>query len=140
MKHGNVVYIAHDLDRQYHEQGARVHRDLFINALSLLRKNPLVTVGMPSSGRMNLLHQPEYNRFVVHLLYSTPIQRGAVSVIEDLVPLYDTPVEVKLGKEIKRAYQVPSGETIRMVKNGDKIKLVIPEFTCHTAIVLEYEN
>jgi len=138
IRHGNVVYIAHDLDRQYHEHGARVHRDLFINSLNLLRKNPLVEVEMPSSGRMNLLHQPEYNRYVVHLLYSTPIQRGEVSVIEDLVPLYDVPVTLNLGKKIVRATQVPSGVKLPMKKIGDRIELLIPEFTCHTAIVLEY--
>ncbi len=138
IRHGNVVYMAHDLDRQYYLHGARVHRDLFINALSLLRKNPLVETKMPSSGRINLLHQPEHNRYVVHLLYATPIQRGEVSVIEDLVPLYNVPVEVNLGKEIKRAYQIPSGEALKMVKRGGRIKMVIPEFTCHTAIVLEY--
>ncbi len=138
IRHGSVVYIAHDLDRQYHEQGARMHRDLFINALELLRKNPMVETEMPSSGRINLLHQPESDRYVVHFLYSTPIQRGEVSVIEDLVPLYNVPLKVSLGKEIKRAYQIPSGEALKMVKRGDLLEMVIPEFTCHTAIVLEY--
>lgn len=139
IRHGNVIYMAHDLDRLYHTHGARVHRDLFINALSLLRQNPLVQVEMPSSGRMNLLHQPEYNRYVVHLLYSTPIQRGEVSVIEDFVPLYHIPLEVNLGKKIKRAYQVPSGISIPMKKKGDRLELIVPELTCHTAIVFEYD-
>jgi len=93
---------------------------------------------MPSSGRMNLLHQPEHNRYVVHLLYATPIQRGAVSVIEDLVPLDDTRVQVDLNETVKRAYLVPSGESLKIYKQGDKIELVVPEFTCHTALVLEY--
>jgi len=139
IRHDNVVYIAHELDRLYHQHGARVHRDLFINALNLLRKNPLVRVEMPSSGRMNLLHQPEYKRFVVHLLYSTPIQRGEVSVIEDFVPLHNVPLEVNLGKKIKRAYRIPSGESISIKRQGDKVELLIEEFTCHTAIVLEYD-
>jgi len=138
IRNGNVVYVAHDLDRQYHEQGARVHRDLFFNALQQLRTRPLVEAEMPSSGRMNLLHQPESNRFVVHLLYSTPIQRGAVSVIEDLVPLLDTRVRIRLDQDIVRAYQIPSGKEVDLVRTGDQLEMVIPEFTCHTAIVLEY--
>ncbi len=138
IRYGNVVYIAHELDRQYHEQGARVHRDLFINALNLLRTEPLVSAEMPSSGRINLLHQPDQNRYVVHFLYATPIQRGAVSVIEDLVPLYNTRVQVHFEEAIKKAYLVPSGESLQMKKQGDRIELLIPEFTCHTALVLEY--
>lgn len=135
---GNVIYMAHDLDRQYYEQGARLHRDLFINTLNLLRTEPLVTAEMPSSGRMNLLHQPEHNRYVVHLLYASPLQRGAVSVIEDLVPLYNTRVQVDLKEAVRKAYLVPSGESLKMSKKGNKIELVVPEFTCHTALVLEY--
>ena len=138
IRHGNVVYVAHDLDRLYHEQGARVHRDLFYNALQLLRTRPLVSADMPSAGRMNLLHQPVHNRYVVHLLYASPIQRGAVSVIEDLLPLYNTRVEVDFEEKIQRAYLVPSGESIAMERKGDKTELIIPEFTCHTALVLEY--
>jgi len=138
IKHGNVVYVAHDLDRLYHEQGARVHRDLFYNALQLLRTRPLVSADMPSAGRMNLLHQPEHNRYVVHLLYASPIQRGAVSVIEDLLPIYNTRVEVSFKEKIQRAYLIPSGESVSMERKGDEIELIIPEFTCHTALVLEY--
>jgi len=138
IRKGNVIFLAHDLDRQYQKQGARVHRDLFINSLNLLRTKPLVTADMPSSGRMNLLHQPEHNRYVVHLLYATPIQRGAVSVIEDLVPLYNTRVQVDLNETFQRAYLVPSGESLKMHKVEDKIELIVPEFTCHTALVLEY--
>jgi hypothetical protein len=139
IRKNNVIFIAHDLDRQYHAQGARMHRELFYNALSLLRENPLVTTQLPSAGRLNLLHQPVQKRYVVHLLYASPHQRGAVSVIEDLVPLYNIPVTVSLEEKILRAYLVPSGENLRMKKNGKSIELVIPEFTLHTAVVLEYE-
>jgi len=138
IKHENVVYVAHELDKQYHEEGARVHRDLFYNALNQLRSRPLVEADMPSSGRMNLLHQSEANRYVVHLLYASPIQRGAVSVIEDLVPLHDTRLRVNFEEKILRAYQVPSGEAVELKQKGDYLEMIIPEFTCHTAIVFEY--
>ena len=138
IRKGNVIFLAHALDRQYHGQGARVHRDLFINTLNLLRTKPMVTADMPSSGRMNLLHQPEDNRYVVHLLYASPLQRGAVSVIEDLVPLYNTRVQVDFKEDIKTAYLIPSGKSLKMEKRGEKLEFIIPEFTCHTALVLEY--
>ena len=75
---------------------------------------------------------------MVHLLYASPIQRGAVSVIEDLPSLYNTRVEVDFEEEIQRAYLIPSGESLAMEQKGDKLELIIPEFTCHTALVLEY--
>ncbi len=138
IKKGNIVYIAHDLDKQYQQEGARLQRDLFFNALNLLRTNPLVTVDMPSMGRMNLLHQPDKNRYVVHLLYASPIQRGKVRVVEDLVPLHNTPVTVNLPEKIKSATLVPSGKKLEMKSVDGKIQVIVPEFTCHTAIVFGY--
>lgn len=138
IKKENVVYLAHDLDRQYYAEGARLHRDLFFNALQLLRKKPIITAEMPSSGRINLLHQPEHNRYVLHLLYATPIQRGSVRVIEDLVPIYNIPVTARLPQKIKKAYLVPSGESVKLHWDGSVETMVLPELNVHAAIVLEY--
>ncbi len=138
IKNGNIIFIAHDLDKQYQQEGARLQRDLFINALTLLRTNPLVTTEMPSMGRVNLLHQPDKNRYIVHLLYASPIQRGKVRVVEDLVPLYNIPVTVNLSEKIKSATLVPSGKKLEMKSVDGKIQVVVPEFTCHTAIVFGY--
>jgi hypothetical protein len=138
IRNGNIIYIAHDLDKQYHKEGARLHRDLFINALNLLRENPMVTAEMPSMGRVNLLQQADKNRYVVHLLYASPIQRGNVRVVEDLVPLFNTKIEINLPENIKSATLIPSMQKIEMIKKDGKITFVVPEFTCHTGIVLEY--
>lgn len=138
IRKGNVVYLAHDLDRQYYSEGARLHRDLFFNALSLLRDEALVEVEMPSMGRINLLHQPEHRRYVLHLLYASPIQRGNVRVIEDIVPIYDIPVSINLDEKVTSAYLIPSGENIKLSRKNGKLSVVIPELNCHTALVLEY--
>jgi len=138
IRKGNVIFLAHDLDKQYYREGARIHRDLFINALDLLRENPLVEVEMPSMGRINLLKQEYKKRYVLHLLYASPIQRGSVRVIEDLVPLYNIPVTIHVNEDIKKAYLIPSGKKLKIKETSGKLKLVVPEFTCHTGIVLEY--
>ncbi len=138
IRNGNIIFIAHDLDKQYKKEGARTQRDLFYNVLQLLRTNPMLITEMPSMGRVNLLHQPDKNRYVVHLLYASPIQRGTVRVVEDLVPIFNTPVTIDLPKEIKSAKLVPSGEILKLNKKDGKIQVTIPEFTCHTAIVFEY--
>ncbi len=138
IKSGNVVYIAHDLDKQYYQHGARVHRDLFYNALQQLRNNPQLSVEMPSSGRINFLRQPEHNRYVAHLLYGPPIQRGSVKVIEDLVSMQNVPVSVKIPEKIKRAYLIPSGEELNTSMKNGRIEVLVPEFKCHIAVVFEY--
>lgn len=138
VKKKNVVYLAHDLDRQYYAEGARLHRDLFFYALQLLRTKPMVTADMPSSGRINLLHQPEQNRYVLHLLYATPIQRGSVRVIEDLVPIYNIEITANLPQKIKKAYLIPSGESLDMHWDGKVENMTIPKLMVHTGVVMEY--
>ena len=140
IKNGDVIFIAHDLDRQYGKEGARLHRDLFYNALQLLRQNPMVETKMPSMGRINLLHQPQQNRYVVHMMYASPIQRGSVRVIEDLVPLYDVPLTVDFPEEIQEVYLVPSGETLKTTLTDGKLSVTIPKLKCHTAVVFTYDE
>ncbi|MEO1012091.1 MAG: family 10 glycosylhydrolase [Bacteroidota bacterium] len=139
VRKGNVIYLAHDLDRQYSQEGARIHRDMFYNALQLFREHPMLQVEMPSMGRINLLHQPEQQRYVAHLLYASPIQRGSVRVIEDLVPLYDIPLTIDVPERITEAYLVPSGEILPFEERNGRIQLTVPRVECHTAVVLEYE-
>ncbi len=138
IKNGNIIFLAHDLDKQYFEEGSRLQRDLFINALNLIRTKPMIEAEMPSMGRINLLKQEEKNRYVLHLLYASPIQRGSVKVIEELVPIYNIPVYINLEQKIKKAYLIPSGEKLKIKKQDGKLTLLVPELKCHTGIVMEY--
>lgn len=137
VKSGNVIYFAHNLDQVYFEFGARLHRDVFSNALEMIHQ-PMLKVDMPSAARVSLLHQPEYNRYVAHLLYAIPIKRGSVHVIEDIVPLYNIPLSVQLPKEIKRAYSVPDMKSIKIRKKGKSYEVTIEKMKMHRAIVFEY--
>ena len=135
---GNIMVIAHPLDKMYLKYGAQIHRELFKNTLDALLTTPMVRANLPSSGRLNLLHFPEKNRYVAHLLYAVPVQRGVAQVIDDLVPIYDTTVEIKLKENIKKAYLMPGNIELNTTKSNDKMSVIIPKFTCHTALVLEY--
>lgn len=140
IRNGNVIYIAHDLDRQYSKEGAGIHRDLFYNVWQLLGQAPMIKTTLPSMGRVNLLHQQDQDRYVVHMMYASPIQRGSVRVIEDLVPLYDVPLTVDFPHQIKEVYLVPSGQVLETRIEENRLKVVIPELRCHTAVVFEYER
>ena len=87
LRKGRVVFLPHRLGKLYYEHGARVHRDLFANALALIYSRPMVQTSLPSAGRVSLMHQPQHRRYVAHLLYGAPLQRGRCLVIEDLPAL-----------------------------------------------------
>ncbi|MCL3780948.1 hypothetical protein EMN47_11195 [Prolixibacteraceae bacterium JC049] len=138
IRKGNVVWCAHDLETIYAREGSQVHCQLFYNALDQLLTNPLVKTDLPSCGRMNLLTQSEKNRYVVHLTYGTPHKRGRAQVIEDLVPIHNTPVSVNFGNKIKRAYTIPGKQKLKLEKVDGRTQVIVPEFRCHTAVVFEY--
>ncbi|MCT4644659.1 MAG: hypothetical protein N4A74_06695 [Carboxylicivirga sp.] len=139
MRKGNVMWLAHDIDLIYDKEGSQVHKQLFNNAFRQLLPQGYVNVDMPSCGRMNLMEQEGKNRYIVHLTYGTPHKRGKAQVIEDLVPLHNTPLVLKVDETLKRAYLMPGNKKLKIKKDGNNCyKVIVPEFRCHKAIVFEY--
>ena len=135
---GNRVFLAHNLGRIYHAHGARVHRQLFRNALALVYPTPTAQTEMPSAGRLSLLHQPDQRRYVVHLLYASPLQRGRCLVIEDLVPLYGVPLQLTIPEEVTGAVLAPQGDALEMERSDGSVAVTVPLVHCHQAVVFSY--
>jgi hypothetical protein len=138
VRKGRCIFIAHELDSMYHKYGARIHRELFVNCINLLYKNPMVEVNLPSAARINLLHQENEKRFVLHLLYSTPIRRGIASVIEDSVPLSDIEVSFDFPHKIQSVTLIPDQRDLPISKDHTKQFVTIPKFETHCALVFHY--
>ena len=137
LRSGNVVYLAHPLDAIYYRHGARVHRQFFVNALRLLHERPMVEVDLPSCGRVSLLHQPDEGRYVAHLLYASPLQRGRCLVIEDLPPLHDVPVAVRLPEEVKAVRLIPGDISLPFDVTDGVVRTTVPRFACHCGVVFD---
>ena len=135
---GRVIAIAHDLGTQYYEEGMRLHRQLFANALARLRQNPMVRAELPSMGRLNLLHQPGQRRYVAHLTYASPIQRGNVRVVEDIPALRDIPVHFDLPVDAKRVYLIPQLRELAAERTDAGLSVVVPTLEGHAGVVVEY--
>ena len=138
VRKGRRVFLAHHLGRIYHAHGARVHRQLFRNALALVYPTPTAQTRMPSAGRLSLLHQPEHRRYVAHLLYATPLQRGRCLVIEDLVPLHEVPLQLTVPEEVASATLVPQRTALEVQRSGGSVAVTVPEVHCHQAVVFSY--
>ncbi|HEX4795636.1 MAG TPA: alpha-amylase family protein [Humisphaera sp.] len=136
---GRIIYCAHALGKMYADDGARLHRDLFINALRRVYRKQILTTTLPSAGRASLLHQPDKKRYVVHLLYSPPLQRGRTLVIEDFPTIYDVPVELRVPEKIKRVRLPLNGKTLKVAKGRASHGLTVPELKDgHQVVVFEY--
>jgi len=136
---GRVILLPHLMGLMYFRDGARIHRDVTINALRRLHTTPVVETAMPSCGRINLMHQPDQRRYVLHLLYASPLQRGRTLVIEDLPTLRDIPVTVRLPVAVKRATLPLHKTKLKMKKSGKgALTLTVPAVTCHEMVVFDY--
>ena len=138
-KKGNCIYFASPIDKMYYRKGAKVHRDLFTNALRLLHKSPVLSVKMPSSARVSLLHQPNKKRFVAHLLYAPPLRRGSVHVIEDVVPLYTIPVKLNVPEAIASVYLIPGRQKLNFTQSPSGVSVEVPKLEMHASVVFEYK-
>lgn len=135
---GNVIFVANPLDLMYQQRAARPHRDLFERLLRRIYTEPVLHVEMPSSGRVSLLHQPEQRRYVAHLLYATPHYRGGLELIEDLVPLFDVPVELRVAEPVKKVTLIPDGIELTPESCCGKVRVIVPRLQMHCGVVFEY--
>ena len=139
LRSGNVIYFAHELDLMYYNSGARLHRDLLINALKQVHTKPMVETELPSTGRISLLHQADEKRYVAHLLYASPIQRGECEVIEDLPPLFNVGITFDLPVDVKKATLIPAMQELPIEEQDGKYSVTVPSFSCHCAVSFDYE-
>jgi hypothetical protein len=135
---GRVIYLAHELGAMYHAHGARMHRALFVQMLRRVYTRPVLRVALPSAGRVSLLHQPGRRRYVLHLLYGPPIQRGRCLVIEDMPEIRDVAVELRVPERVRRVGVGVQGRTLKTTRRRGAVSFVVPRVRCHEVVVFEY--
>ncbi len=137
VRKGNVIYLAHPVFANYHMRGAQMHRDYLLNALKEIYREPTLEIDTPSSARVRLIRQIAENRYVLHVLYASPIYRAGIPVIEDLPPVYDVKVTIRVKEPVKNAYLAPGMTDIPFVAEGGRVRLTISRVQCHQMVVLD---
>lgn len=153
VRKGNVVYLAHPIFSIYRSYGQVALRQYFEKVLAqLLGEDRRVSVaGLPSTGRVSLMHQAEQQRHVLHLLFANTINRGGAAelhggnasgvqqsyeVIEELLPLYDLEVELKLEAPVQAVSLQPEGTELEFTESGGAICFRVPKLVCHQMVVI----
>lgn len=139
VRKGNVIFLPHPLDRMYLANGMRLHRDFVRNAIDLLGGEQVMKVqGLPSSGRVSLLKQPAKNRYIAHLLYSPPLGRGDVQVIEDFPTIDKATVTLTVPETVRSVTAIPSGKSLDFRQSGRGVSVDVPSFAMHSGIVFDF--
>ncbi len=137
----SCAYIAWEVFTDYAENGSLYSKEIVLEVIDrLLGMDKTVVTNLPAQGIVTVMEQKQESRYVAHLLYAAPVVRGKnIQIIEDLPPVLDTVLELRLDKAPKRAYLAPEQKEIpfELLPDG-RIQVKIDRFTCHKMIVFDY--
>ena len=134
-KHG--IYIAWPVFEEYAQNGHLIAKRMVEFALDrLLGENKTLRTSLGAQGVVTLMKQE--GRYINHLLYAVPVTRGRnTQIIEDIQPVYDVTVKVKLPQKINRVYLAPQMKDLPYIQEGGTVSYTVPKIDCHQMIVLE---
>jgi hypothetical protein len=136
---GRAIYFSHPIFTQYQTKAPRWSKQLFLNALDRLLAEPLVQVAAPTATIATLNRQVDEGRYVLHLLHYVPERRGeAFDVIEDVVPLYDVPVSVKIEEPVENVTLVPQGDPVAFEVEDGRVTFTVPKVEGHQMVEIAY--
>jgi hypothetical protein len=135
----NVLYFAHPIFTQYYENAPRWVKTLLLNAIDLLLPDPLLRHDGPSTILASLNEQADLDRQVIHLLHYIPERRGqSFDVIEDIIPLYNVKLSVRLEQNIKNVLLVPQGQALEHTRSRRRVNFTVPQIMGHQMIEISY--
>ncbi len=134
---GRIIHVAQPIFRVYNYMGMQLHRDLFRHCLALLYSDPMLQVVLPSCARVSVMRQDDPARTVLHLMYAVPIRRGATEVIEDIVPLNDVAVSLRMDGPVGRVYLAPTREDLDFSVADGRVSFTVPKIEMNQIVVIE---
>ncbi|GKX29326.1 hypothetical protein SH1V18_18060 [Vallitalea longa] len=135
------IYIAWQVFTDYATKGSLILKDSVKYALDkLLSDNKSLSTNLMEQGVTTLQHQKDKNRYINHLLYAIPVNRGeGVEVIEDIVPIYDVDVTLQVKEKIEKVYLAPQMIDIPYSQTDGKLTYNVDKVDCHQMVVIQYK-
>jgi len=133
---GRVAYISYPIFSAFAKHANVPYRKLVENVIDLLIDQPLLKVDAPTSLEATVMQQGK--RTIVHLLYYIPERRAAsLDLVEDIVPLFDVPVSLRMAKAPKKVYLAPEKQSLAFQHKSGRVEVTVPELRGHAMVVLE---
>ncbi len=137
-QNGNIIYCAHPIFSMYKSHAMQAYKQLVLNCLALLIPDKQVKAQVPTTAHINLNYQDFHDRYVLHILHYIPERRcEQIDVIEDVIPLYNINLQVKLPKAPKKVYCAPTGTLLEFAFKDGYADVCIPEVLGHQMVVFE---
>jgi hypothetical protein len=135
-KGDRVGYISYPVFTAYALHGNAPYRLLVRNLLERLLPEPLLRVAGPTTMESSVTRQGK--RTIVHLLQYAPERRTEkLDLIEDVVPIYQVPLSLKLPRSPRRVYTAPDQAPVEFEYLAGRANLRVPEVNGHAMVVFE---
>ncbi len=137
IEHGNIIYVARPLFREYALSAKRVHRQVIGNCLARLLPEPRVGQhNLPSTAIVTVRRQGE--DLILHLLHYVHQRRGqGVDVIEDVLPLHDVEIAVRAECQPVSVQLVPEGQPLEWNWQAGYVYLRVPRVNGYQIVQLQ---
>lgn len=133
---GKVLYLYAPLFKTYHHQGFTAYRRLVENCMDLLIPDRLIKTTAPSTTEVTVTRQKD--RYIVHLVNYHPQRRANhVEVIEEVIPLYNVQIRLRLPGVPQRVYLAPEEEQLSFTYEKGVVTCTIPEIREHAMVIFE---
>lgn len=135
-----VIYLAHPVFSIYQLRHPKWCREVVNDAIDLLMPGRLLRHKGPTSLLACLNEQPEEKRYVLHLLHYIPEKRSDKTfTIENVIPVYQIPMELHLPREIKNISVVFGEEVLPFTQTEDgAVSFTVPKVDGQTMLALSY--
>ncbi len=131
-----VAYIAYPVFAGFAAHGNLHLRQLVGNLIDKLLPAPLLRLRAPSSTEATVMRQR--GRTIVHLLQYCPERRAENrDIVEDIVPLRDVAMSLRLERQPRKAYLAPELAPLQITWRRGRAEVVVPEVTGHAMVVFE---
>jgi len=133
---GNIVYIAVPIFRAYADFGYQFYRQLVGNCIARLLPAPLIKSDAPSTAQITVTKQN--GRRIVHILSYVPERRApGLDVVEDVIPLVDLKLALRVEQRPRRVYLAPQRQSVQFDCRNGYAHVVLPRVNGHQMIAFE---
>lgn len=136
VQHQRIITLSFPVFRSYATHGNLPYRHLVQRCVDRLLPDRLVEVTGPSTLEVSVMQQRD--RLVVHFLHFIAERRTPqLDIIEDIIPLQDVWLCLRLGTRPRQVYLAPSKQPLDFTYEAGRLHARIPQVMGHQMVVVE---
>lgn len=138
VRSGNIIYLSHPLFKSYRIHGNKIYKEVVDDSITRLIEQPMVVSDLPSTAQLSIMEQPSEDRRIIHILHYFHQRRAEnLDIIEDIIPLYNKTIKIKVETMPDYVYLAPSKEKLDFSLKDNYIEVKLTKIDGHEMIVIQ---